>query len=75
MQVSRALAVVLLCATSLVPLLVSAKSKEIDCFISDRKVSKDNARINCVYKCADGSKEAEVIPKGNSCPSKISVTR
>jgi hypothetical protein len=57
------------------PFVVSGKSKEMDCFISDRKVSKDNARINCVYKCADGSKEAEVIPKGNSCPSKISVTR
>jgi hypothetical protein len=75
MRASKALAAVLLGATSLTPPLVSAKSKEIDCFISDRKVSKDNARINCVYKCADGSKEAEVIPKSNSCPSKISVTR
>lgn len=75
MRANKALAIVLLAATGLAPVAVVAKSKEIDCFISDRKVSRDNARINCVYKCADGSKEAEVIPKSNSCPSKISVTR
>jgi hypothetical protein len=75
MQASKALAVVLLATTGLSPIAGLAKSKEVDCFISERKTSRDNTRVNCVYKCADGSKEAEVIPKGNSCPSKISVTR
>jgi len=75
MQAIKALALVLLVATGLAPVTAVAKPQEIDCFISERKASRDNTRINCIYKCADGSKEAEVIPKGNSCPSKISVTR
>lgn len=75
MQAIKTLAIVFLAATGLAPVAALSKSKEVDCYISERKASRDNTRINCIYKCADGSKEAEVIPKSNSCPSKISVTR
>lgn len=55
-------------------LLTQAKpSKSMNCHITSRDPNRDNTRIKCVYKCPNGRTEAEIIPKGASCPAYINV--
>jgi hypothetical protein len=55
-------------------LLTQAKpSKSMNCHITGRDPNRDNTRIKCVYKCPNGKMEAEIIPKGASCPAYINV--
>lgn len=62
---------------SAVPLLLTQSqakaSKSMNCHITSRDPNRDNTRIKCVYKCPTGKTEAEVIPKGSSCPPYINV--
>lgn len=48
-------------------------SKSMNCHIVSRDPNRDNTRIKCIYKCPNGKTEAEVIPKGSSCPAYINV--
>jgi hypothetical protein len=52
-----------------------AKKEPLACFISERKINREQTRINCIYKCPDGRSESEVIPRAAQCPSKIEVVR
>jgi hypothetical protein len=52
-----------------------AKKEPLSCYISERKINRENTRINCIYKCPDGRSEREVVPRSAQCPSKIEVTR
>jgi hypothetical protein len=52
-----------------------AKKEPLSCYISDRKINREQTRINCIYKCPDGRLESEVIPRAAQCPSKIEVVR
>jgi hypothetical protein len=54
---------------------VAAKKEPVACYISERKINRENTRINCIYKCPDGRSEREVVPRSAQCPSKIEVTR
>jgi len=54
---------------------VAAKKEPVACYISERKINRENTRINCIYKCPDGRSESEVVPRSAQCPSKIEVTR
>lgn len=59
-------------------LLAQARSdgeKAMNCYISSRKANRENTRINCVYKCPNGKTEAEVVPKGVSCPPFVNVAK
>jgi hypothetical protein len=57
-------------------LLAQAKtSKTMNCHITSRDPNRDNTRINCVYKCPNGKTEAEVVPKGVSCPPFVNVAK
>jgi hypothetical protein len=50
-----------------------AKTGSVKCHLSERQENRDKTRIACIYKCPDGKKEREVIPKGASCPSYLDV--
>lgn len=52
-----------------------AKKDPLACYISERKINREQTRINCIYKCPDGRSESEVIPRSAQCPSKIEVVR
>lgn len=52
-----------------------AKKEPLACYISERKINREQTRINCIYKCPDGRSEREVIPRSAQCPSKIEVVR
>jgi hypothetical protein len=52
-----------------------AKKEPLSCYISERKINRENTRINCIYKCPNGRSEREVVPRSAQCPSKIEVTR
>lgn len=52
-----------------------AKKEPLSCYISERKMNREQTRITCVYKCPDGRSESEVIPRSAQCPSKIEVVR
>lgn len=52
-----------------------AKKEPLACYISERKINREQTRINCIYKCPDGRSESEVIPRSAQCPSKIEVVR
>ena len=59
-------------------LLAQARSegeKAMNCYIASRKANRENTRINCVYKCPNGKTEAEVVPKGVSCPPFVNVAK
>ena len=43
-------------------------SKSMNCHIASHDSNRDKTRIKCVFKCPNGKTEAEVIPKGSSCP-------
>jgi len=49
--------------------------KAMNCYIASRKANRENTRINCVYKCPNGKTEAEVVPKGVSCPPYVNVAK
>ncbi|MEY3669016.1 MAG: hypothetical protein RL258_411 [Pseudomonadota bacterium] len=49
--------------------------KAMNCYIASRKTNRENTRINCVYKCPNGKTEAEVVPKGVSCPPFVNVAK
>jgi hypothetical protein len=51
------------------------KKEPLACYISERKINREQTRINCIYKCPDGRLESEVIPRSAQCPSKIEVVR
>lgn len=53
----------------------AAKKEPVNCYISERKINRENTRINCIYKCPDGRSESEVVPRANQCPAKIEVLR
>ena len=53
----------------------TAKKEPLACYISERKINREQTRINCIYKCPDGRSESEVIPRAAQCPSKIEVVR
>ena len=50
-----------------------ASSKSVKCHLSERQENRDKTRIACIYKCPNGKKEREVIPKGATCPSYLDV--
>lgn len=50
-----------------------ASSKSVKCHLSERQENRDKTRTACIYKCPDGKKEREVIPKGATCPSYLDV--
>lgn len=52
-----------------------AKKEPLACYISERKMNREQTRINCIYKCPDGRSEREIIPRSAQCPSKIEVVR
>ena len=59
-------------------LLAQARSdgeKVMNCYIASRKANRENTRVNCVYKCPNGKTEAEVVPKGVSCPPFVNVAK
>jgi hypothetical protein len=49
--------------------------KAMNCYIATRKANRENTRVNCVYKCPNGKTEAEVVPKGISCPPFVNVAK
>ncbi|MDA0665508.1 MAG: hypothetical protein O2848_02135 [Proteobacteria bacterium] len=57
------------------PHAAAAKKEPVNCYISERKINRDNTRINCIYKCPDGRSESEVVPRATQCPAKIEVLR
>ena len=61
------------------PLLIAQArgdgEKQMNCYIASRKTNRENTRINCVYKCPNGKTEAEVVPRGVSCPPFVNVAK
>lgn len=51
------------------------KENAMNCYISERRVNRDNTRLNCIYKCPNGKTESEVVPKGVSCPPYVNVAK
>jgi hypothetical protein len=62
-------------AFTLVAQTRSDGEKTMNCYISSRKANRENTRTNCVYKCPNGKTEAEVVPKGVSCPPFVNVAK
>ena len=50
-----------------------ASGKSMKCHLSERQENRDKSRTACIYKCPNGKKEREVIPKGASCPGYLDV--
>ncbi|HCO58494.1 MAG TPA: hypothetical protein DIT38_10030 [Burkholderiales bacterium] len=50
-----------------------ASAKSMKCHLSERQENRDKSRTACIYKCPNGKKEREVIPKGASCPGYLDV--
>lgn len=48
-------------------------SKSLKCHLSERQELRDKTRKACIYKCKNGKKEREVVPKSASCPSYLDV--
>jgi hypothetical protein len=48
-------------------------SKSLKCHLSGRQELRDKTRKACIYKCPNGKKEREVIPKGATCPGYLDV--
>ena len=45
-----------------------ASAKSMKCHLSERQENRDKSRTACIYKCPNGKKEREVIPKGCKLP-------
>ena len=50
-----------------------ASTKSVKCYLSERQENRDKTRTACIYKCPNGKKEREVIPKGATCPGYLDL--